>query len=233
MKRKIVTIGLSLFLCSILVLPSFGQEEEESSVWSTGLDIYSSYIWRGSKFGAGPAFQPFVDATIGDFSIGAWGSVNSSSFESEALEMDLYVSYSFGPVSIAVTDYYFGGDWTEMDMTHYIEPALGIEAGGFSATFAYMLLPAVDDDPDTAEDDATDFGEEGDSFGAVDLSLGFGDGAYTATDDDPDGDFNVCNITLGTSKEIPITEKFSLPVSGSVTLNPATGGFFITAGISF
>jgi hypothetical protein len=37
---------------------------------------------------------------------------------------------------------------------------------------------------------------------------------------------------VGTSKEIQITEKFVLPVSGAVILNPSTGGFFITAGIS-
>lgn len=233
MKRKIVTISLSLLLSSILVLPSFAQEEEES-VWSTGFDIYTSYIWRGAKFGSGPAFQPFVDATIGGFSIGAWGSVNSS--WNESLEMDLYVSYSFGPVSLTLTDYYFGDDWTEMDMTHYIEPMVGIEAGGFSATLAYMFLPAVDDDPETpTEDESADFGEEGDlyleaaySFGSVDLALGLGDGQYT-----DDGDFNVCNITIGTSKEVEISEKFTLPVSGSVTLNPSTGGFFITAGVSF
>lgn len=238
MKRKIVTISLSLLISSMVVLPTIAQEEE-SSVWSTGLDIYSSYIWRGSKFGAGPAFQPFVDATIGGLSIGAWGSVNSSIAES--LEMDLYISYAAGPVSITVTDYYFGGDWTEIAETHFIEPMVGVEAGGFSAAIAYMFLPEVVDDETTTDvDESVDFGEEGDlyievayGFGSVDLAVGLGDGQYTVTDDDPDGDFNICNITVGTSKEIPITEKFSLPVSGSVTLNPATGGFFITAGLSF
>ena len=44
------------------------------------------------------------------------------------------------------------------------------------------------------------------------------------------------NISLAApgikSKEVPITEKFSLPVSGAVILNPSTGGFFITVGIS-
>ncbi len=234
MKRKILTISLSVLLSSFLVLPTFAQEEEESSVWSTGFDIYTSYIWRGSKFGSGPAFQPFVDATVGGLSIGAWGSVNSSL--DEALEMDLYLSYGFGPVSLTVTDYYFGGDWTDMSMTHYIEPSVGVEAGGFSAMFAYMLLPGTEDDASTiGVDESTDFGEEGDTylelgygFDAVSFAVGLGNGAYT-----DDGDFSLCNITVGTSKEIAITEKFSLPVSGSVTLNPSTGGFFITAGVSF
>jgi len=41
------------------------------------------------------------------------------------------------------------------------------------------------------------------------------------------------NITLSTSKEIEVTEKFSLPVFGSVTLNPDAEVFYIVAGFSF
>ncbi|MFW5699915.1 MAG: TorF family putative porin [Bacteroidota bacterium] len=229
MKSKILTLISVVFALTVSLNTAKAQEEEESSVWSTGMDIYSSYIWRGSKFGSGPAFQPYVDATVGGFSVGAWGSVNASS--NESLEMDLYLGYSFDfGLGIALTDYYFGGDWTEVSSTHYLEPMVTYEGGGFSATFAYMFLP---------ETETTDFAEEGDlyleagySFGAVDVALGLGDGQYTVTDDNPDGDFNVCNITIGTSKEIKLSDSFILPVSGAVTLNPTTGGFFITAGIS-
>ena len=198
-------------------------QEEASSSWDTGLDIYSSYIWRGAKFGSGPAFQPYMEYSTGGFALGAWGSVNSSTDES--LEMDLYASYSAGPVSFTLTDYYFGGDWTEYSMNHYLEPSIGVSVGDFSFTGAYMLLPESGEDS---------FGSQGDtyleaaySFSNVDLTLGAGDGQYTDT-----GDFNICNITVGTSKEVKMTESFSLPVSGSVTLNPSTGGFFIAVGIS-
>lgn len=207
-------------------------QEETSSSWDTGLDIYSSYIWRGAKFGSGPAFQPYVEFSTGDFALGAWGSVNSSTDES--LEMDLYASYSAGPVSFTVTDYYFGGDWTEFKTMHYLEPSLGLSAGDFSFTAAYMFLPGMDDDPTTTADESTGFGSSGDtyleaaySFSNVDLTLGAGDGQYT-----DNGDFNICNISIGTSKEVKLSESFSLPVSGSVTLNPSTGGFFIAVGIS-
>jgi len=37
---------------------------------------------------------------------------------------------------------------------------------------------------------------------------------------------------IGTSKEIAITDSFSLPLSGAVMLNPSTGGFHIAVGIS-
>jgi hypothetical protein len=63
--------------------------------------------------------------------------------------------------------------------------------------------------------------------GPVNLTLGGGDGAYTV-----DGDFNICNIGVSTSKEIKITDTFSLPVSGAAILNPSSEQFHIVVGIS-
>lgn len=201
---------------------------------TTGVDLYSSYVWRGAKFGTGPAVQPWMDFTAGGFSVGAWGSVNTGGWDgafevdeetseityvgSEALEMDLYVGYSFDfGLGITVTDYYFGGEWFDFGGNHFIEPSLSFEAGNFSILGAYMF------GPDTGDA----YVEAGYSLGDVDLFVGAGNGQYTS-----DGGFMLCNVGVGTSKEIPITEKFSLPVSGSVILNPSTQGFFVVVGIS-
>ncbi len=242
-----------LIVASLLMLIAF-TPNAKAQEWSTSLDIYSSYIWRGTKFGSGPAFQPGVELGAGGLAVGAWGSVSSST--DEALEMDLYLGYSFDfGLSFTLTDYYFGGDWTEYSSNHYLEPSVGIEAGGFSAMAAFMFMPEVEASSGVAGSPAmvdlqtgvytpaveamdpvegADFGEEIDvyfeaaySFENVSLTLGAGDGAYT-----DDGKFNLCNITLGTSKEVSLTESFTLPVSGAVTLNPSTGGFCIAVGIS-
>jgi len=221
------------------------QEEESTSPFDAGLDVYSSYIWRGAKFGTGPAFQPWVEAGFGNFAVGAWGSVNAGA--EEALEMDLYLGYSFDfGLGITVTDYYFGGDWTEFNTMHYIEPSISYEIGDFSIMGAYMLMAGTEEAaaiPESAPGagdgvaaiPGVSLGEEGDmyfeagySFKNASVAIGAGDGAYT-----DNGDFNVCNVTFGASKDIEITEKFALPLSGSVTLNPSTGGFFIAVGVSF
>ena len=218
--KKTLLIAVSMLLMVTLFTPSAKAQE-----WDTGLDIYSSYIWRGAKFGSGPAFQPYVEMSAGGFALGAWGSVSASA--DEALEMDLYASYSIGAVSLTLTDYYFGGDWMEYSSMHSLEPSVALSLGDFSLMAAYMFLPEGDDA-------GTSFGEEGDlyleagySFGSVDVGLGMGDGQYT-----DDGDFNVCVLSVGTSKDIEVTETFTLPVSGAVILNPSTGDFFITVGIS-
>ncbi|MFA9389152.1 MAG: hypothetical protein ACERKD_05070 [Prolixibacteraceae bacterium] len=184
---------------------------------STGVDLYSSYVWRGAKFGNGPAIQPYVDYSKGGFSVGAWGSVCAS--DDEGFEMDLYASYGFDfGLSVAVTDYYFGGEDGFLGGTnHFFEPSLSFETGDLSIMGAYMIGDGI----------ADAYAEIGYSLGSVDLFAGAGNGQYTK-----DGGFMLCNVGVGTSKEVKITEDFSLPVSGSVILNPSTGGFFIVVGIS-
>src|SRR4030042_1272584 len=87
-------------LCTIMVAVLMqvhtdlsAQEEESGSGFNTGADLVSNYIWRGTKYGAGPAIQPSVSFTAVNFAIGVWGSCNVTSFE--AAESDLYLSYSF------------------------------------------------------------------------------------------------------------------------------------------
>ncbi|PTN08591.1 hypothetical protein [Mangrovibacterium marinum] len=215
--KKTLKALLVFGLASIFALNVQAQDEASGSSWDTGLDIYSSYIWRGAKFGSGVAFQPYIEFSTGGFALGAWGSTTTD--EMDGYEMDLYAGYDFGPVSVNLTDYYFGGDWTCGD-EHFLEPSITFSLGDFSLMGAYMMNDYYDVD-DT-------YIEAGYSFGKVDVALGAGDGQYT-----DDGDFNVCNISVGTSKEIQVTDSWTLPVSGSVILNPSTGGFFITAGISF
>lgn len=45
--------------------------------------------------------------------------------------------------------------------------------------------------------------------------------------------FSVCDISLSASKEIRITDSFSLPLFVKATWNPRTEGAYFVAGISF
>ncbi len=225
--KKTLLITVSMLL--LLVVSTTNVKAQE---WSTGLDIYSSYLWRGSKFGTGAAFQPSVEFSAGDFSIGAWGSYSTGG--EEDAEADLYMGYGFdlgedASLSFTVTDYFFPGssDWTEAE-SHSIEPMVSLGVGAFTFTAAYMEGLGEDDPAIDGSNTISDvYFEAAVSAGAVDIALGGGDGQYT-----DDGDFNICNIMIGTSKEVQITESFTLPVSGTVMLNPSTGGFHIAVGIS-
>ena len=69
--------------------------------------------------------------------------------------------------------------------------------------------------------------ELGYSGAAADVFIGAGDGWHSST-----GDFGLVNIGVTKSKEIKITEHFSLPVSGAVIFNPDSEQLYILAGIS-
>ncbi|QGY45367.1 hypothetical protein GM418_17315 [Maribellus comscasis] len=212
--KKTLLIAASLFLLMAITPVVKAQEV------GTGLDIYSSYVWRGTKFGTGPAFQPYMEFSAGGFAIGAWGSFSAGDVEDA--EADLYASYGFdlsenSSLSFTLTDYYFPGDLWFEGTSHYIEPMVSLGLGSFSLTGAYMM--------NDGEGDI--YLEAGLTAGPVDLTLGGGDGAYTV-----DGEFNICNIGISTSKEVKITDSFSLPVSGAAILNPSSEQFYIVVGIS-
>ncbi len=227
--KKILMISAGLLLL-ITFIPNVNAQEEESK-WNAGLDIYSSYIWRGLKFGTGAAFQPSVEFSTGGFAIGAWGSFSTG--DSEAAEADLYASYGFdlgenASLSFTVTDYYFpGSDYFDKN-SHFIEPMVSLGLGGFSLTAAYMFYDGAGNG-----DASGDIYLQADyAIGAVNLTLGGGNGQYSFEDDGGDDKFSISNIGIGTSKEIKITDSFSLPISGSIILNPSTEQLFVVVGIS-
>lgn len=212
---------LRLLLVFVLAMTLAGNLQAQG--WDTGADFVSSYVWRGTKFGTGPAIQPWAEYSAGGFALGAWGSYGFT--DDEAAEADLYVSYGLdlsegAALSFTVTDYYFPGtDYFNGD-SHFFEPMVGLELGDFSFLAAYMFGSDATDVSDV-------YLEAGLNVGKLALTLGAGDGAYTTN-----GNFNVCNIGVGTSKEIKITDSFSLPVTGTAILNPSSEQFHIVVGIS-
>ena len=219
---------LILTLVAILSLTAINlnaqEEEEKESPVSVGVDLYSTYVWRGVAYG-GPSLQPYVDLTLGGLSVGAWGS---QSFDG-GQEMDLYLSYGFDfGLSLGVTDYYYPGtsyfEFSDTAGAHGIELNAGYEISGFSLSANYMVNEAGG--AGTAGGDM--YFELGYSFSNVGLFVGAGDGWHTS-----DGEFAVCNIGVSASKDIDVTESFSIPVSGSVILNPETEQFYIVVGLSF
>lgn len=190
---------------------------------SVGADVVSTYVWRGVAYG-GPSIQPYVDYTSGGFSVGAWGSQSYDGGQ----EMDLYLSYGFDfGLSVGVTDYYYPGteyfDFSDTTGAHGVELNVGFETGGFSIAGNYIFNEAGD--AGTAGSDT--YFELGYSIDNVSLFIGAGDGWHTS-----DSEFALCNVGLTATKEIKLTESFSLPVSGSVILNPDTEQFFIVVGFS-
>lgn len=243
MKKFVQIIGLAML--SVSFTQVIAQETEApvsvknscETKLDVGLDIYSSYIWRGLKFGNGPAFQSKIELTSGGFTLGAWGNINTNSGNDagenpEAFKADLYTSYSFPfGLTLGVNDYYFGGNYlgvsfNNMARTHSIEPFFEyVYADNLTFFGALMFM----------EERETDFyAEVSYDFDLFDFAIGAGDGQYTMNPVyENGGEFSFCNVTVSKEKTIKVTDSFNIPIKGAVTLNPTNERFFVYVGLSF
>jgi uncharacterized protein (TIGR02001 family) len=210
--------------------------QEESSPVSVGGDLVSRNIFRGLDFGNSPAIQPSIEASLGNFSIGAWGSYAFLATPS-GIEADIYAGYAFDfGLYLGITDYYFPGEqlailgndpavitpirtgtYFDYENSHFFEANLSQEFGDFYLTANWMF----------ANGDNDLYFEAGYSFPFLDIWVGAGNEVYTK-----DGGFNVVNIGLSATKELQFTEEFSLPVSTSLILNPNMEQIHLVFGIS-
>tara|TARA_B100000497_G_scaffold30173_1_gene35278 strand:+ start:260 stop:928 length:669 start_codon:yes stop_codon:yes gene_type:complete len=189
-----------------------------------GADLVSSYVWRGTQFGSGSHIQPYMDLGSGNLTGGVWGSFPTSA-KGGGNELDLWVSYDFGPLALTITNYtfpgeggvyskgegLFNGDYTELSASTSIG-TVDLSAGYFTEVEALYV-------------------ELGTSIGAVDIALGYGNDSADAFY--ADGESGLINMSFSGSKDIQITDSYSLPVFGSFIVNPKAETAFLVFGISF
>lgn len=214
--KKIYALLAALVLTTVVA-------SDLKAQFTAGVDLYSSYVWRGSKF-AGPSVQPSVKFTAGGLTAGVWGSYDFSGYK----ETDPYISYS-SPIglSVGVTDYYYEGDITDFsDSTgsHALEVNLGYTIKGLSLSGNYIVNEAGG----AASMGGDMYFQATYAFSSFSAFVGAGNGWHTS-----DSKFNVCNIGIQASKSIDLTEKFSIPVTGQVIVNPDKKQLFMVVGLSF
>ncbi|MEQ8525814.1 TorF family putative porin [Gracilimonas sp.] len=221
--NKISTIlkALSLGFVIIMLFGLTDLNTVKAQEFSTGVDLYSTYVWRGVSY-SGPSLQPAVEFSSGGFAIGAWGSQGYDGFQ----EMDLYAGYSFDfGLSLGVTDYWYpgaagSGPWLDGD-SHAYELNLGYSVEDFSLSGNYIFAGEGSVGNDI-------YFEASYSFNEASIFLGAGDGWHSS-----DTEFALVNVGVSTSKDIVITDTFTIPLSGAVIFNPDTEQLYILAGLSF
>ena len=189
-----------------------------------GADIVSSYVWRGTQFGAGAHIQPYMELGSGNLTAGVWGSFPTSA-KGGGNELDLYLGYDFGPVALTVTNYTFpgeGGNYADGE---------GLFDGDYTELAASTSIMGVDLSAGYFTEVEALYVELGFSTGAVDIAIGYGDDQGNAWY--ADGGSGIVNMSFSGSKEIQISENYSLPVFGSFILNPEAETAFLVFGISF
>ena len=189
-----------------------------------GADLVSSYVWRGTQFGSGAHVQPYMDLGSGNLTGGVWGSFPTSA-KGGGNELDLWVSYDFGPLALTVTNYTFpgeGGVYADSE---------GLFNGDYTELAASTSIMGVDLSAGYFTEVEALYVELGFSTGAVDIAFGYGDdqadGFYAG------GGSGLVNMSFSGLKDIQISDNYALPVFGSFIINPEAETAFLVFGISF
>jgi hypothetical protein len=238
---KFPVIKISFLLAFVAVIVSV-KAQTNNSHFSVTADVVSSYIWRGvpqeGSKGGSPNIQPTVAYTNGAFNIGAWGSY---AFSGNVKEVDVYATFSLpAACSITLTDYNWnnGNDGS----VGYFNYKNGKTGHVFEGTLAYGGTKSF---PLSIAWNTMFYGADkkanGNNAFSTYVELGLpvtsnvkvflGASLFDSPNYYNNG-FSVINLGIKVSKEIKLSDSFSLPVYGIIGANPQSEKAFFVAGLT-
>lgn len=232
--KKIVLFAMGLVLSST----ALAQEKVETTVRG---DLVSSYIWRGQDLGS-TAIQPTLGVGYKGLSLTAWGSYGLVNAD-DVKEFDLTLDYTIGGLSIGITDYWFsrmdGGDpdgryfkYEAHGTNHVFEGYIGYDFG-FAALRWFTNFAGNDGTNKDGKRAYSSYVEVNVPFklATVDWTATAGAVPYCTTSYGTTG-FAVTNLALKATKDIKITDSFSVPIFGQVVANPCSQKAYLVLGFT-
>ena len=250
--RKVSFIVWATMLMSLLSSNAiFAQQDStaKKNPFSASCDLMSRYIWRGTDFGDAPSIQPSASFSKKNFTIGAWGAIATSLNGYQ--ETDIYVSYAYKFMSLTVTDYFFPSnvtpykyfDYNDLSTGHVIEASLAF-TGTKKIPLTVMLATNVyGADSRKINSDGSNGGIQYSTYAEIayafkNINVFMGTNLTNINRDNGETGYygnymGVVNLGLSTTKNIKITEQYSLPLSVSLITNPQAENIYLVAGFSF
>lgn len=224
-------IGLFFIFAGINYLSAQNDSVSACSV-SANVDLMSRYVWRGQQYGSGPSIQPGLSGTWKDFTLGFWGAYEVVASGSQ--ETDFYLSKSMGAFTFALWDYWTYTDTEEPDYFNYSKNSTlhlleaqvlisGNEKLPFNLLGSYFFYGT---DPGKSIYLELQYTK---SIRDMDMLLFAG---YQAKGTFYAKNAGFVNLGCTFSKQIEITEKYSLPLLLSMVINPDVKRVQLVAGIS-
>ena len=215
---------------------TYAQDKIETTV---AADVVSSYIWRGQDCG-NVSLQPTLGIGYKGFSLSAWGSVGLSD-PTDTKEFDLTASYSVGGFNIGITDYWFNAGldpdnryfmYNAHSTNHVFEGNIGYDFG-FASLQWYTNFAGndgVNKDGKRAYSSyvelAVPFSLAGVDWTATAGAVPFATSFYGTTG------FAVTNLSVRATKDIKVTDSFSIPIFGQVVGNPCSQNAYLVFGFT-
>lgn len=232
--KKIVLLAMGL----VVSATTLAQEKEKVET-TIAADVVSQYVWRGLEAGS-VSLQPTLGIGYKGLSLSAWGSVGLTD-PADTKEFDLMLSYTAGGFNIGITDYWFsaGGDpegryfmYEANNTNHVFEANIGYDFG--VASIQWFTNFAGNDGLNKDGKRAYSSYVEATvpfTLATVDWSATAGAVPF-ATDFYGTTGFAVTNLSLKATKDIKVTDSFSIPVFGQVVANPCSQKAYLVFGFT-
>ena len=227
--KKIVLMAL-MFATG---MSATAQDEVETTV---SADVVSTYVWRGMECGSA-AIQPTLGIGYKGLTLSAWGSYGLVD-TNDAKEFDLTLAYSTGGFNIGITDYWFNTPeeryflYDANKTSHIFEANIGYDFG--PAAIQWFTNFAGNDGYNKDGKRAySSYVELSAPFklASVDWSATVGAVPYATDFYGVDG-FAVTNVSLKATKDVKVTDSFSIPVFAQVAANPSTEKAYLVFGFT-
>ena len=223
-----------LFMGLVISMAVHAQEIETM----VGCDFVSSYIWRGQDLGS-TAIQPTLGIEYKGLSLSAWGSYGLVN-PSDTKEFDLTLGYTVSGFNIGITDYWFSNGldpesryfkYAALSTNHIIEANVGYDFGFVSLQWYTNF--AGNDGKYNGKRAYSSYFEVSIPFQLASVDWAFTVGAVPyATDLYGTTGFAVTNLTLSASKDIKVTDSFTIPVFAQIVANPCSQKAYLVLGFT-
>ena len=215
---------------------AFAQDKIETTV---SADFVSQYVWRGQDCGS-VAVQPTLGVGYKGLSLSAWGSYGLTNPD-DTKEFDLTLAYETGGFNIGITDYWFTegldpeGRYFKYDAhgtNHVFEATVGYDFGPLSLQW-YTNFAGNDGANKDGNRAYSSYVEANVPFrlATCDWTATAGAVPY-ATDFYGTSGFAVTNLSLKATKDIRVTDSFSIPVFAQVAANPCAQKAYLVFGFT-
>lgn len=230
LKKSIYVIGLVL-----ICMGAKAQDLPSKTKVNSSIDFVSRHLWRGSHSGTAPTIEPTLEIQTGRFTFGAWGAY---AFDESYQEVDLYVSYNTPLFQFSLYDFYCPRpnfenskffDFNSENSVHMFDAVAKYKG---CAKFPVSVMGSVIFAGESDKDDKGDqrystYFELGykNKVGGKTFSYALGFSPFEGMYDDK---FNVVNVNVTMYDQIKLSNSFSLPIRGGLTLNPAQEKLYLT-----
>jgi hypothetical protein len=232
MKNKVK--GFAMLAAALVALPACAQDNVEGTI---AADVVSQYIWRGQDLGSA-AVQPTLGVAYKGFSLTGWGSVGIANTD-DTKEFDLTAAYTTGGFHVGITDYWFNTPnskyfaYAAHETSHVFEGNIGYDFGPVALNW-YTNFAGNDGFTKKGKRAYSSYFEATAPFklASLDWTATVGAVPYYTTFYGKANGFAVTNVSLKASKDIRVTDSWSIPLFAAINTNPSTQKAYFVVGFT-